>query len=255
MSREDVVRKVTALLRLAERGGTAEEAAVAAAKAQELMDKYEINQAALRLEGDSSADTDEEVTDFHGREGGELDTAGVRIEKWRWDLAGAVSRSNGCYLFGSSKCVDGKVQKTIEIVGRPSAVETTRYLYAWLFREAQRIADEKGKGMGQLWRREFKEGFAQEVGSRLRVQRKATVDAARAETNSSSALVLVNKAIAKVESNVVEAKEYACTKFSLRSRSGWGGNRPTSESARSAGRAAGAAVSLGARSRQIGGGK
>lgn len=49
-NREDVVRKITALLRLAERGGTKEEAFAAAAKAQDLMRKYEIEQAALEVD-------------------------------------------------------------------------------------------------------------------------------------------------------------------------------------------------------------
>jgi hypothetical protein len=152
--------------------------------------------------------------------------------------------------------------RSIEIVGRPSQVETVRYLYGWLAGEVSRLVDSHGRGLGVVWRREFCEGAAQELGERLKEQRRATVAAYRAEaTPQPGALVLVERAIAKIDAEAGSVAAWAKAKHRLVTNSG-GGYRQHNGTARQAGRDAARGVSLGgARGgigsgarRQIGGG-
>ena len=248
MSRSDAVRKITALLRLAERGGTSEEAASAAAMAQALMDKYEIESAALALDG-APEEPEESPMDSGDTPGGSLEQSG-RLERWRVALARALVNVNGCFLYTSRR--NGK--KTIEIVGRPSQAETVRYLYGWLTKEVERLRESHGKGLGPVWRREFSEGVVDTLRERLKGQRAKTLDEMRAAATTSTALVRINSAVAKVETYGREAMIYARSKHSFRSGGGsYGGQR--NDSARGAGRAAGHGVPLGGNARRVGQGQ
>lgn len=256
MTRADAVRKVAALFRLAERPGTPEEGAAAVAAATALMEKYEVEQAALALDGEAF-EPDEDLMDFTDMGDGQLDIMGRRLSWWRSRLASALARANGAYTFTAHR----RAGRSIEIVGKPSAVEVVRYMYAWLSRELQRLCAEQGKGMGQVWRREFMDGAVAELSTRLWMEHQRTVANLRASAaNNPHALTVINRAVAKVAGQHDIVKSYATEKHKLKSFNR--GRNSSDLSAREQGAAAAAGIDLGRKNgigtgprRMIGGGR
>lgn len=244
MNRDEAVRKVAALLRLAERPGTAGEAAASAAKAQELMDRYNI-EAAFALD----SGPDESVRDFASIDGGELDST-KRLEVWRAILSRGIASLHGCFTFRAHRGLGA----SLEIVGKPSDVEQVRYLYGWLSRAIVGLVNDHGRGLGPVWRREFCEGAAGEIVARLNANREATIVRERQERGADAhALALVNRALVRTE-DASASKLIAYREHHLRA----GGARYARQngSARDAGRAAARSVNLsGGRQLRLGGGQ
>ena len=240
MTRDEAIRKATALLRLAARPGTAGEAAAAAGLAQDMLDRWNLTRDALNLDGAPEPRAeDEPLTDFAAAEAGYLDTT-KRLQVWRWMLANKLARLHGCYLWHGRRG-DGC---SLEIVGRPSQVETVRYLFAWLARETQRLTDQYGRGLGATWRREFSEGCAREIGARMEAQHAATVQAVRQESAPNPcALVCVNRAVARLDDDRASARTLATATYRLRSSS-TSSSRTYNGTARDAGRRAAGSVNL-----------
>lgn len=243
------MRKAAALLRLAARAGTPAEAANAAAHAQAVMDRYQLTRDAVEIAGSQQPEKIEDFADFSDRDGGEL-LGYVRTDAWRVQLAGNLARLNGCFVFRSSRTVrnvEGKQEhrRSLEIVGRPSQVETTRYLNGWLAQEVGRMASDQGVGMGQVWRREFCEGAVSEIDAILRRQRAETIQQVRTEAKSETAIVLasVEHAIVRMQTGTAEAGKFAHAKHKL--VNGSGGSRGRYDGgARAAGAAAARTINL-----------
>ena len=236
MTREDAVRKVAALLKLAERGGTKEEALSAATFAQKLMDKYEIEHNAF----DSIEEKEEDIQDFQSKAEGELYNMGGRYSYWRVILARDIAIANGCFTYTSFR----NKKRTIEIVGRPSSVGTVRYIYGWLCNEVEEIGKLEGMGMGRIWNREFKEGMSSELGKMLKEERKKTIEEIKTgHSNNPLALQRIEQSVVKLENRYVESYQHA-TKFHKFTYDGINRNVGNNQSAREAGQQAARSVNL-----------
>lgn len=261
MTREDAIKKAAMLLNHAagaQRINSVHEAATAAAMAQALMDKWELTRDLVERPTTGATEIDEAIESFYDRPEGWLDSTPEK-QPWRYQIAVALAGLNGCYIFTSKR--NGRHQhSTLEIVGRPSGVETVRYMYEWITREVRALIDKDGRGMGLVWRREFAEGAASEIAHRLWSQRQQTINEVKAEhANNPHALVKIEQSLQRMrDTSAVEA--FATERHQLRP----GGHRrvQSHETARDLGRAAGRRVNLnpargsvgpGAR-RQIGGG-
>lgn len=251
MEREEIVRKVAALLRLAERGGTAGEAGAAAAKAQELMDAYGVSRAVAEDAG--AAAPAEDFVDFSQRAGGSVD--GPAMHTWSASLLRGIARLHGCHAWRRSA---SPRTYTLEIAGMPSDVERVRYTYGALKRAVEGLVERHGRGMGYAWRREFGEGAAAEIVTMLQSQRQASIDAERARyAGNSTALVRVDKALVRTPD---ADKAQALATANLRARGGrWvsgASYRRYDPSAREQGRAAARTLDVSGRTRgALGSGK
>lgn len=243
MTREQAVQVCAKLLRLAARGGTVGEAAAAAAKAEEILTRFELT---ADLVAGLERGPDEAAASFGDAPEGWLDDA-ARLVRWRYELSVRVSRLHGCFVFQGRR---GR-GTSLEIVGRPSEVEAVRYLFAWLAGEVEQLTARHGRGMGTVWRNNFARGAVDEIGRRLREQRDATAAEVRAEQASNPhALMIVARSLERITEHAVEAREVGYRVHKLRQTSSRGSR--FDGNAREAGRAAGRSVNLSAR-RQIGG--
>jgi len=244
MTREEAIGKVAALLRLAERGGTVAEAATAAAHAQAIMDRWELTHDAVNGHTDEQPETEEPIMGFGSAPDGQLD-ASLKQPRWMVQLAGGIARLNGCFIYLSSRWEPKKSRhfRSVEVVGRPSQVETVRYMYAWLKREIQKLQNIHGRGMTYSWRREFNIGAVIEILRRLEEQRRQTVQEVRAEyVNNPNALVRIDRSLARIQdSSLARAWAYEHFRFG-KSRGGPGGQYHGS--AREAGAAAAKSINL-----------
>ena len=143
------------------------EAALAAAKAQELLFRHNLSMAMVEaaLEGGNSA----YVSD-------RFDSGGWM--HWRRRLLAAVARNNFC------RGVSYQGTRDVGIVGEPHNVTVVKHLYAFLVREVMRLADigvKQERGLDEeeqrAWKRSFYLGAVRTIAQRLAAQRQRDVSA------------------------------------------------------------------------------
>jgi len=229
-----VIDKVRKLLRLST-SPNVHEAALAAAKAQELIDRHQLAQVTLEMDTSAASVPDEPIQHFKDAP---LDRADRR-ERWRIDLASSVARANQCRIW--------LVRGNIMIVGRPSDAETVRYLFGWLAPEVNRLAQSEGAGKGSSWRNNFRLGAVEAIRAQLKRQHLALVETLREEAGGNmAALVRVDRALA-----IVKERDAAVDTWfdAFCRRLGLGNSRGSSynydAAAREAGRRAGASLAIG----------
>jgi hypothetical protein len=204
---EEARRRAAALLRLADKAGTPEEAAAAAGKAQEVMARYSLDSGMLD-ESDPEADPGPMVATGNGGDPvGELGRQ--TVPAWRWSLAWHLAKANGCAPYKGREHSRGIYRKdpgwtppkiTLHMVGRAADVDTVRYLFPLIARQVDQAAARAARGMGAVYGRSFREGAVERIGERLR----AAVEAARASFAEDAAARGV--ALVKVESALIHAR-------------------------------------------------
>lgn len=206
MTHNEAVSKVAKLLRLSQ-SSNPNEAALAASRAQEIMDRFKIDSLSLDR---SERKPDEEVKNFRDDP---LD--GQSAATWKGRLALTLAEMNQAICYKSS----GK----LSLIGRPSDVSTVRYIYGWLVREVDALAAKNCAGNGRTWTNNYRIGVVETVCNRLREQHAATINAVKTEAtaadvlNTGLALVRVNTAIAMIEKRAVEVKQWQKQNFKLTS--------------------------------------
>ena len=176
--REDTIRKVQHLLNLS-RSPNVHEAGLAATRAQELMLYYELSEVDLNVEDKPEPLEDQCIDSGEGK---------LRMSIWKGYLAGGIARGFSCraYWYGSR----------INALGAPSAIQTVSYLYQYLVRELQEIADRewqahKGSGIhGKTWKYNFYMGATQAITDRLRENKERII---KEQPSVSTALMRINK--------------------------------------------------------------
>ncbi|MSU62348.1 MAG: DUF2786 domain-containing protein [Pedosphaera sp.] len=233
MTHQEAIEKAVKLLRLAQ-SSNPHEAALAASRAQEIMDRFKLE--GLSADFDPRAQPAEAIEDFRADP---LDP-GANVETWRARLCHHVAASNECKVY-ILRTVNGS---GFAIVGRASDAQTVRYLYSWLKQEVDRLACEHCGGLGRTYWNNFRIGCVETVVERLMESRKATTEAVKAEASAAGglALVRVERALALREKMLADVDEWMDTRLDLRNRSS---TRSTyNPNARIAGRIAGRDVRM-----------
>lgn len=224
--------KAVKLLRLAT-SSNPNEAALAASRAQEIIDRYKLG--ALSLEYDNMAPA-EPIKDFGFDP---LDPESKQHATWRSRLASAIAKNNQCKVYL-------KHEGSIGIIGRPTDVSSVRYLFSWMLREVENLTARDCAGCGRTYANNYRIGVVETVSARLAKQHEETQAAVKAEaaadTSNPLALIRVNSAIAKLEKQLGEVE--AWSKSNMKLRSGGSVRFRSEPSARDAGRRAGHEVRI-----------
>ena len=246
MNRDEAIQKAMKLLRLAT-SDNPHEAALAAQRAQEILDRFEITQAMLE-DPLGNQESEEEIVNFAEKRA-PLDEFGAQVETWKSYLSTVVAEANACCIF-TTKRLDRLwmgPRSFFHIVGRPSDVEKVRYLYGYLVHETDRLCQRQGKGCGRTWRNQFRLGVVDTIEQRfakghqdLMVQMRKEVQGQ--SQNNPLALVRLEKAIARVEKKLVDTQAWMAEH--LRLRSAQGHQIRLDPSARTQGRIAGSEINL-----------
>ncbi len=152
-----IAEKVRRLLALST-SSNEHEAAAAAAKAQELLHRYNL----------SMADVSAAERPDYGREIVDIGNSA----SWRGVLLQAIAKPNGAYVVGLGA---GRYA----IIGQPHTIEVCRYLYEYLSREIDRLADQAWsrysgyESSSRRWKTSFRFGAVSIVADRLQRQRQA----------------------------------------------------------------------------------
>ena len=229
--------KVHKLLRLSKSDNEAE-AMLAAQRAEEIMVKYEIEQAML----DRPEIEDEEIMDF-GPKGDPLHEAGGRKrEQWQSAIADPICKAHACQLYWTGD--------DLNIIGRPSDVGTVRYLYAWAMTEAIKLSIRKGAGCSVVWKRNYMVGFGEGLPAAFKKARESAEAEMRGEATNENALVLVNNAILVIKNKMSKTHEWQREHRPLYQGRGFSGRHEGA--ARAEGRRDGAAFNVGGKSKKLG---
>lgn len=160
-----VVERIKKLLALSS-SQNPHEAALAAAKAQELLFRHNLSMSMVEatLEGGTS-----------GYVSDRFDSGGWM--HWRRRLLAAVARNNFC------RGVSYQGTRDVGIVGEPHNVSVVKHLYAFLVREIMRLADigvkaERGLDEEEMraWKRSFYLGAVRTIAQRLATQRQRDIN-------------------------------------------------------------------------------
>lgn len=178
----DVLDKIRKLLRMAQhQTSNPHEAALAASHAQRLMDEHNLSAAMLDLNDETAA---ERVILADGTDA--LD-AWSRVVVWKARLAVVVAKANACESI--VRGVVGKPGRRLALIGRPSDIAATRYIYAFIVAEADRLVGIHGRGQGATWRNNYLNGIVDAVEEAFDRQR----DAFKAEhADQSTALMRID---------------------------------------------------------------
>ena len=148
----DRVRKLLALAT----SPNVHEAALAAAKAQSLIERHRLESL---LEADEAAAADP-VTD--GRDT-PLDIA-RKIRKWKSALATGLAQHNGCIAYSVPI---GKNKRQLLIAGRAADRAAVIALWEWLVPRVEWLSATHGAGQPRAWHEAFRIGAAQTIVERL----------------------------------------------------------------------------------------
>lgn len=178
---KEMLDRVTKILALKANAGTEEEAQAAAAMAQKIAFKYNLDLAAIEQDriGLGQNGTKNIIQ-------GRMD---VEANDWRRDLMTYITRSNFCRTVGLGT---GR----IAMIGERHNLMICDYLWQFLRREIDRLADAgwtKNKHVAwtsaHKWKADFRSGAVDGVATVLQRQRKQDIE----ETNSSALVILSDK--------------------------------------------------------------
>jgi hypothetical protein len=205
MTHEEALRKAMGCLRLAERAGTPDEAALAAAKAQKIIDDYKLDIENLEFDAEQLKEDKEEVKDFGYADPLDDVKYGNYRESWTLRLASIVAHSNQCEVRHTKKSDKGI---KIRVIGRPSDVCVVRYLYSFFRIQIDELAAAQTKGNSSS-RGEFCVGCIDTLKTKLEAQREATVAEVRTKhSGDEMSLVRVNRAVTRMENRAKEVGNF-----------------------------------------------
>jgi len=164
MTNVDILDKVRKLRAMAADNANVNEAALAAAKAQELIERHRLAEADLCAVDD--VDIIQDVLE---------EEQGCSFRHWKISLAGALASANNCRLFVTKGKRGGGYRATVnaqlKLVGSPPNIAATRYLFQALSRDIERLCKEaikRGEGAGKSWANSFRIGAVATLKQRLK---------------------------------------------------------------------------------------
>lgn len=195
----EVIEKVKKLQRLAGCvAATPNEAALAAARAQEIIDRYKLS--VDDLNGDTEFDNEE--VENHDEPLDEF-VHNWLISPWAVRLANIVCGFNECRIIQYVKSQsNGKTYpiRTFKIIGHPSDVALVRYLYGYLKQEVIRLDQHHCKGLDGKWRRAFCIGVTDTIYDKMYQQKQETESEVKKENvNNPAALIRITNALARLD--------------------------------------------------------
>jgi hypothetical protein len=233
-----------ACLRLA-KSSNPNEAALAAAKAQDIIDRYKLDTSAMDYDAEAKKQDDEKIEDFGSA--GPIDEASNH-QRWCLTLATTVASSNQCYIYYAVTAVSGY---NIRIIGRPSDVGTVRYMYAYLKAEAMRLKKENCAGHSSTYGRQFCLGVVDAIRVKLLQHRAETVKKIKDESAAQGmALVRVNNAVARLDRRMLDVRQWVEGNMKIRKVAG--GRTDNETGARYRGQIAGQQIRIGGARASIG---
>jgi hypothetical protein len=184
--KEKVLEKIRKLLRLATNNPNVNEAAVAAARAQQLMLEHKLAQIDLSATDEDKDDESVLETPFDGgRKGG--------LTPWRQSLITVVAKNCFCRAILTTVVgPTGRKMKHAILIGSPDDANVTMYVYGYLQGEINRLCRAGDRADKYAFRNAFRRGAVVAIAEKLAAQR-------RQQSSGEKALMVINRADNAVE--------------------------------------------------------
>jgi hypothetical protein len=192
--------KLNKLFALAERSTYPEEAASALAKAQTLMTQHKITKAML----DEHDEEEEAIQTYMNSPLNEEDRGKLKKANWKSTLAFYLTQFNGCHVFTNGP--------KIIITGRPSNVDTVRYLYKYCIKEIDRLTKRHCRGKGRTYANNFRYGCIKAIHEAMKFEQEELEQQAQRDKKE---LVVVSKVLQKMREDHLASKHAAHNAFNL----------------------------------------
>jgi hypothetical protein len=227
MTDQSLIEKIKKLLNLANgRNVNVNEAAAAAARAQELCFKHKLDLAQLQL--DTGEEDEEKVQQEM------VDYPGLRLQ-WKQDLMWVVAKGFYCTAIRSNvwKRVPSKRRPermrnlkvmTFILVGKPTDIQTVRYIYEYCWREIERLSFIETKGLSWTYKNNFRSGAVESIRIRLKAQRES-----QAEQVSETALVKVEGQAERDDFVKANIQTFKIQRYSKSGQSGFHHGKTTAD--------------------------
>jgi hypothetical protein len=211
MNLDEALEKARKLLRLSE-SDNPNEAALAATRAQEILDRYEIDKAMLEHEGIEEEPDDEPIVDMAHDP---LDSATkFNLDKWRTRLAVILANNNMCKVYTNTSYD----KKEIILVGRHSDARKVRYLFQFFAKEVDRLCDRDSNGGGRTWRNNYRHGVVDTLSKTIREERQESIKKLK-EGAASTTLVKIDDALERISKKSRDVTNWMDANLNLRSTS------------------------------------
>ncbi len=191
----DVMKKVKKLLALGQ-SDNVHEAALAIARAQQLMERHRISQAMLDISG--SVDEEKPTND------GEPLYQNRKMDLWRQRLAVIISTANGCFVW-KERATAGSPPK-INIIGKASNVAKARYLFQYCLNEVLRLVNVEAKGKPYAYRNNFRIGCVDAIRDAIERERQALREEMLRNSVDANQHALVVRSMALVDADAANAR-------------------------------------------------
>jgi hypothetical protein len=198
LTREEALAKVVRLLKLAEhRSSNPHEAAVAAAQAQSIMDRYRLERANVELERDGGDPDIGLHTDDRAL------WTGPVAPTWLLALASGLGHINNCRVLLERRRRRSERRSLFNAVGRSEDVQVLRYLFTFTSREIERLAQRalrQGLVNGRIGGNNYRVGAVRavlETAQRARARQRSEFVQQRGQA-SARALVRLDTVLARV---------------------------------------------------------
>jgi hypothetical protein len=240
MLTDDIRDKLRKLNALAEGAGTPEEAAAARGRMARLCFKFGVTMDDVELE--EPLVDDEEIVH-------EDDPLFVqaKVMSWKWRLAEGIAVVNGVFLYQQQvpyKVFDPnrgyyryKRKGALMMVGKPTGVRMTRYLFQMLLNDIERLAKVYCRGKSRNWGGNWRHGCVDTVAKKVKEAYGEAIKELQAE-GGGKALIRLQDAMVTLK----DAERFARARMNL--TKGTSGGVSAEAEARAAGRAAGHGIKV-----------
>lgn len=174
---EEVISKVKKLYALAEANTSENEAAVAMAAAEKLLQQYRLSRAEVDAHSDGDVESPAEDVE-------PLETFASRVPMWQHMLVGALASHYGCAVYLGRR-FNGTA---IHVIGCPSDVRLFRLQHGRVKAQIDRLTLKNGAGKGRSYCDSYRKGLVVVVHDRLNAMR-----AEVRQTAKSTALVKLDE--------------------------------------------------------------
>lgn len=238
-----IIERVRKLLAMAESTDSVAEAAVAAARAAELMAQHELSEAEIRAAAGAEAAPPEPIVRDAIIPGQEK---AKRRVAWKQTIASAAARAFHCHLWFR--------QAEFRLLGRTSNAQAASYVIAHLWREVDTLTEAAWRAAvaagrvrtdrlsAKTWRANFRLGAAARLAERLYEQQRAPAVPAPQTPGASGASTMALAIVDRDREEVVE--EWKTMTRRWRSSRSLSGTTTRVRDAYHQGREAGGAISL-----------
>jgi len=187
-----IIDKIRHLRSLAQ-SSNLNEATAAAAAADRLISKYRISEVEISVAN--------KAADLPAIEDKEILYESGRVTLWKKNLANILAEHYGCYMWNNCIRINGRKVSRYRLVGVENDIAITRYMFAWLLTEIERLSKLHCIGMGHVYANSYCTGAVVGIKKQLE-QIKQEERASAKDEQTTTALACLDERVDKAKATL-----------------------------------------------------